>query len=386
LLISNKSFRYDTKYLQVQTLKNLDINFSLTNEAIILKPEIFKQEKWNLISGQELSILNKVQSIGVSIAGRENLDIKRGLLTGLNDAFIINEKTKNVIIRKDPKSAKLIKKFIDGDDVRKFEIRSKGKHLICIPSGYTDLQAEFENEDDAWFWLKINFNGIAEILEPFKEKAKKRTDKGKYWWELRACDYYNLIDNPKIIYPEIAMSSRFAIDENSTYINKTIFLINSSSYALLALLNSKLIWFYLMNTCASLGDPKNGGRLNMQRIYLETVSFPINLESNSLALEQQSKELQSLHTSLNKKINRFLNRLKSNFEIDKLSKKLQSIYEYDFKTFLAELKKKKIKLSLKSQLTELQNQINQTDAEIDQMVYQLYGLTDDEIKIVEASV
>jgi len=104
-------------------------------------------------------------------------------------------------------------------------------------------------------------------------------------------------------------------------------------------------------------------------------------------------------SDLNQKKNRFLKRLTGNFEIDKFSKKLQSFYEYDFKTFLSELKKKKIKLSLsqqdewedyfndyKSQLTELQNQINQTDTEIDQMVYQLYGLTDEEIKIVEESV
>ena len=398
LIISNKAFEYDAKYLQIQTLKNLDINFSLISEAISLKPEIFQQEKWNLISEQELSILNKVQNNGISIADNKELDIKRGLLTGLNDAFIISEEIQNQIITKDPKSTELIKKFIDGDDVRKFEIRSKGKHLICIPSGYTDFQGDFEDENDAWLWLKTNFSGIAEFLEPFKEKAKKRSDKGKYWWELRACDYYNLIDNPKIIYPEIAMSSRFAFDEESTYINKTIFLINSSSLSLLGLLNSKLIWYYLMNICASLGDPKNGGRLNMQRIYLETISFPEHLIIESSDLTKPAKTVRTLYTSLNKKINRFRKRILNteSFGIDKLSKKLNEFYDYDFKTFLAELKKKKITLSLSQQdeweeyfddynkeINELQSRINGIENEIDNLIYKHYELTEEEIEIVE---
>tara|TARA_R100000935_G_scaffold58100_1_gene93917 strand:+ start:1232 stop:4414 length:3183 start_codon:yes stop_codon:yes gene_type:complete len=398
LIISNKTFNCDAKYLQIQTLKNLDINFSLKNEAIILKPEIFKQENWNLISKQELSILNKVQNNGISIADNKILDIKYGLKTGYNDAFIISEEIQNEIITKDPKSAELIKKFIDGDDVRKFEIRSKGKHLICIPSGYTDLQGDFENENDAWFWLKTNYSGISEFLEPFKDKAKKRSDKGKYWWELRACDYYNLINSPKIIYPEIAMSSRFALDENSTYINKTIFLINSSSLSLLGLLNSKLIWFYLMNICASLGDPKNGGRLNMQRIYLETISFPEPLIVESSNLTEPSKTVRSLYASLNKKINRFRKRILSteSFGIDKLPKKLNEFYDYDFKAFLAELKKKKITLSLSQQdeweeyfddyykeINELQSRINGIENEIDNLIYQYYKLTEEEINLVE---
>lgn len=86
------------------------------------------------------------------------------------------------------------------------------------------------------------------------------------------------------------------------------------------------------------------------------------------------------------------------FVIDKLSNKLQAFYNYDFKTFIAELKKEKVKLSLAEQdeweeylesytkeINELQSQIIATEKEIDQMVYELYGLTEEEIKIVEKS-
>ena len=88
--------------------------------------------------------------------------------------------------------------------------------------------------------------------------------------------------------------------------------------------------------------------------------------------------------------------LKDNLGIEKISKKLDGFYNFDFKTFLSELKKQKTKLSLpaqadwkdffkqyKTEINALQAENNQTDKAIDQMIYELYELTEDEIKIVE---
>jgi hypothetical protein len=93
---------------------------------------------------------------------------------------------------------------------------------------------------------------------------------------------------------------------------------------------------------------------------------------------------------------KFLNRITDNFDLDKLSKKLEAFYELDFKTFLKELKKKKVILSLKDQdeweeyfetyqkeLLEIKAQIDRTDRQIDEMVYELYGLSEKEIIVVE---
>ncbi|MEA1936961.1 MAG: hypothetical protein U9N04_02510, partial [Patescibacteria group bacterium] len=88
--------------------------------------------------------------------------------------------------------------------------------------------------------------------------------------------------------------------------------------------------------------------------------------------------------------------IKDNFDLDKLSKKLEAFYETDFKTFLKELKKKKVTLTLKDQdeweeyfetyqkeLLEIKDQIDTTDKQIDEMVYELYGLSEDEVAVVE---
>ena len=107
----------------------------------------------------------------------------------------------------------------------------------------------------------------------------------------------------------------------------------------------------------------------------------------------------SLNKELQNKSDKFIKRIKSNLEVGKITKKLQSFYDFDFKTFIAELKRQKIKLSLtqqdeweeyfdtyKQEINQVQTQISQTDKEIDKMVYELYELTEEEIGIVEGSV
>ena len=105
-----------------------------------------------------------------------------------------------------------------------------------------------------------------------------------------------------------------------------------------------------------------------------------------------------LNEQLQEKQTKFLNRVTDNFELNKVSKKVNVFYESDFKTFVTELKKQKIKLSLlqqdeweeyfniyKNEINQLQTEINITDNEIDQMVYKLYDLTEEEIEIVEGN-
>ena len=106
----------------------------------------------------------------------------------------------------------------------------------------------------------------------------------------------------------------------------------------------------------------------------------------------------SLHEQLQEKRNRFLHRVSENLGGVKITTALQSFDQMDFKAFVAELKKQKIKLSLAEQdewedyfnqyreeCGRLKTQIADSDKEIDQRVYQLYGLTEEEIKIVEGT-
>jgi protein tyrosine/serine phosphatase len=153
------------------------------------------------------------------------------------------------------------------------------------------------------------------------------------------------------------------------------------------------MWFFLKST----GYELRGGYFTFKTKFLEPFPLPklTNLDDEE-PLVKRVDALLVLNKNLEDKKQTFLKRLQSNFELDKLSKKLETFWEYDFKTLLSELKKKKITLTLKEQdeweeyfesyqkeLLELQAHIDARDNEIDKMVYELYGLTEDEISIIE---
>ena len=159
----------------------------------------------------------------------------------------------------------------------------------------------------------------------------------------------------------------------------------------LAILNSKIMWFFLKNTGTELG----GGYFRFKTNYLKPFPLPgISNNSNDLINSVNSqlnsnKELQSISR-------KFQNSLKRKFVLDDISQKLENWYLLSYSDFIKELAKKKIKLSLSDEAEweeyfnteskkalELKSKINATDKEIDQMVYKLYDLTEEEIKIVE---
>ncbi len=130
----------------------------------------------------------------------------------------------------------------------------------------------------------------------------------------------------------------------------------------------------------------------------EFKALPIRLIDMNIQQQfvEQANKLIDETANLQEMKSKFLGLLKDNLEVEKITKKLNTFYNFDFKTFLDELKKFKIKLSLpdqaewknffeqyKTEINQLQSEISKTDNEIDQMVYGLYGLTEDEIKIVE---
>lgn len=167
---------------------------------------------------------------------------------------------------------------------------------------------------------------------------------------------------------------------------------NISPKFILSVLGSRLMFYYFRNKYAEFDDlfPK----VKLQHFK----DFPI--AKSDLITQQPLIEKADQMLSLNKELQeisgKFQRNLQREFSLEKLSKKLESWFDLSYDDFLKELKKLKIELTLsqkaewedyflqeKAKALDCQSNIQSTDKEIDQMVYALYGLTEEEIDVVE---
>lgn len=345
VFLTEKSLTANQKFTYAP-IKRLDF-MSLEEEVHSIGTELDNRslsgDNWTLAKNEEVAIFDKMKKIGVSLGEYVKGKIFRGVLTGLNEAFVIDKATRDKLIAEDPKNDEIIKTFVSGDDIRKYNINFKENYLILIPKGWT-LAHSGNSEPRAWF--KQNYPALTAYLVPFRDKAEKRCDKGDFWWELRACDYYKEFEMPKIVWPEIAMSNRFCLDNHKLFLNKTCFFSPTNDMFLLGFFNSKLNWFYLKSLCSVLGDANKRGRLLQQKIYIEQIPIRV-IDFTSPADVTRHDRMVSLVTSMLE-----------------LNRKLADARTADEKT-------------------ALQRIIDATDQSIDKLVYELYGMTEEEIRIVE---
>ena len=200
ILIAGREDNHNKKFklILAKTLDFQSLEEYVKDNFDIVQKSSLDDGGWNLAGEKEQKLLKKIQNAGVPFGEYVKGKVYRGVLTGLNEAFIIDKATRDRLIEEDKRSAEIIKPFLAGRDIKRYEPPKSGKYLILFPRGFTNRRGN--NPKNAWRWLQENYPAIADHLEPFKTKAEKRADKGEFWWELRACDYYEEFEKNKIIF------------------------------------------------------------------------------------------------------------------------------------------------------------------------------------------
>ncbi|WP_233883985.1 Eco57I restriction-modification methylase domain-containing protein [Tenacibaculum piscium] len=368
---------------------------TLENKKHLVPYDSLTDEMWNFIDITSFKLLEKIKKDSINLGDFVDKKVFRGLTTGRNEAFIIDSEKREELITKNFKNKEQIKVLATGKEVKRNTFNFQDKYLL-----FTGYDLDIPN----------NFPDIKEELDNYKAELIKRYDQGVNYWNLRACAYYEEMQQPKIIYPRINNRGNFYLDEKGeVFLLDNNFFISTDSKSLLAFLNSKLVFFYLKNICTTL----QGGFYDFRRDKITTIPISNNFNNIDLELSVLSEKLINLSNENNLKSNNFQKYLKQKIQLEKLSKKLQNWYDLEFGDFIKELNKaiksnnkELVKNELpiipvltkldemdwmdvftvkKSEAQALQTQINQTDTEIDAMVYKLYNLTDAEIAIVENS-
>ncbi len=270
------SVKTPDKKIEIEYLLLKDLNFDnlsrLVKELAIKMPEsAFSDSNWSLAATSSQSVLDKLKTNSVTLGQYVDGTIRRGILTGYNEAFFIDRITRDKLVSEDPQSAEVIKPLIVGDDVRRYYLDAKQQYLI-----FTRRGINISNYKTIEKYLAQYRN----LLEPKPQIWNSKTQgewqgrkPGPYkWYEIQDnVAYYPEFEKPKIIYPVIAMINRFMLDSEGYYSNDKTFIIPKDDKYLIAVLNSSLIWAYLKTICSVFGDADNGGRLELRSVYLETI-------------------------------------------------------------------------------------------------------------------
>lgn len=280
----------------------------------------------------------------------------------------------------------LLKPFFEGKDLKRWRAEPRGLWLIYIPKGRIDI---------------ADYPAIRDWLLTFRERLETRATR-QDWFELQQAQeaYLPAFEGVKIIYPHFNAERNFLLDTTGTFSNDKSYIIPSGDMALLSLLNSKALWFLM----SSVSPPVRGGYHELRVRYLERLPIPDWNDGQRIALidagEKATEAARHAH-ELQKALIRRIPDLCPPEREPRLTNRLKEWWTLpDFAAFQKAIKrafKADIPLGERSEweawiardrvrIARLTTEIRQAEAKIDTIVHDLFGLTPDEIVLLEGRI
>ena len=390
--IFNFSRKKQNKFIYKLISKTSDLNYFGIERApeITVNTSKLNAEPWNISGIDLLNIIdrNKIQFSKLGKVAPSFI----GALTGMDKAFVVNKET----IESENLEKELILPYgFRGDEISSF-CKVNTNYYVIYP--YENIEGKTILIDEKQ--LSSKYPNILSYLSTFKEDLQQRLDsrkkyaEGIQWYRYLRPGNFEYIRPKKLLIKGVSKKMIVGfLDEKSAFNGANCpAVIPFSSQDInyfIAILNSKLITYFLNQICPK----KLGGyfRYNAKNIASIPVIQP-SANIRKLADNLVSKISKDSENKIDLK-NKFFTILKHEYQIDKIPRKLQKHWELDFDEFVKQLKIKKLSLDAKSELLdffeknksailELKTKIDTTDRAIDQMVFDLYGLTEKEVEIV----
>lgn len=384
------------------------------SDVIQLSPSMSTEhlgpETWALESDEVRALRAKMMAHGSSLKRVTGGGIYRGVLTGLNEVFVIDGPTRDSLVMADPNCTEIIKPLIQGQNLRPWCIEDADQFLL-----FTRRGIDIERYPAVLEYLTAH----RQRLEPKpsggadSEDAKwpGRKAGGYRWYELQdTVDYWQGFEVPKIVWPDISKLPRFSMDSDRRYLGNTAYMIPSGDYFLLGILASWATWFMISKTAQPLRLRGDRWQYRLFTQFMELLPIPEATEDEKATigalarlcnmLGQQRYDLQE-HVRL---------RLMSSFGQHQrsvalgLNTKAQSWWELSFSELGESLKSSfKLKwnplssprtgdewepylLEKRTEVERMSRELSDAETELNDRVYGLFKLTPDEIRLLQLEV
>ncbi len=313
LILKNDSpADYKFKYIKSSEISK----FASKDLGQLFDKQYLSSNIWSFSNDEMSKIWKNINNNSVLLKQYINDQFFRGIVTGLNEAFLIDDNQTQIILNENPEASEIIKPYLRGKDSKRW-----------VSDAKVNLIFTFHGVDIT------RYPAVEKYLRQFKVKLEKRATSANHkWYELQQpqTGIYKHYEEIKIISTDIAKQCEFTLDSSGSYIDATIFCIPRNDLYLLGVLNSKLIELYYKSISSTI----RGDFLRFKKIYLYLL--PIKIASMT-----QKKQVEDIVTEI--------------FKLTKSSDYLENI--------------------------DKQMEVNRYETQIDSLVYSIYGLSDNEIRI-----
>ncbi|MBE9059263.1 Eco57I restriction-modification methylase domain-containing protein, partial [Sphaerospermopsis sp. LEGE 08334] len=253
------------------------------SQNFLMPQSALKADGWRLENTQVLDLLAKLRNAGKPLGEYVNGKFYRGILTGFNEAFVIDRETRDKLIAEHPSSAEVIKPLLRGRDVKRWYVDYQDLYLIKIESSENKTHSwSNQAEKEAEKVFAKTYPAIHKHFEQFRNQLTTRSDQGKFFWELRSCKYWQDFEQPKIVWGNLAISPQFAIALEDFYLSAPANLIISKNEKyLLAIFNSQITQYIVSQNAAV----RQGGFLEFKPMYVSQIPIPTATEAEQKAIE-----------------------------------------------------------------------------------------------------
>ncbi|EAI6537383.1 class I SAM-dependent DNA methyltransferase [Campylobacter coli] len=291
ILCFEKSKSKDNKFkylaLSNEILKTCAYDIGLYKDFAEFSQNSLSKESFTFSDENTSALKAKIERIGTPLKEWQGLNIYRGILTGYNEAFIITTEKRNEILAncKDEaekeRTAKLIRKMLRGRDIKRYIYEWAGLWVINAHNGYKNQNGEKVEAINIEYYpsLKKHF-------DEFYPQLEKRADKGLTPYNLRNCAYIEEFEREKIVYSEIVRKPQFYLDTKlNFYAEATSFILTGENLKyLIAFLNNDFVAFIFKTFYAGGNLGENGFRY--KKAFLEKLPIPkINSKNQKIADE-----------------------------------------------------------------------------------------------------
>jgi len=336
--------------------------------AIEVPATQFGKGKPRLVAPREAEIRQKMDKAGLALGQYVKGQFYRGIVSGLNDAFVVDRDARDALVASDPSSSELLKPLLEGDDVRRYELHYRDMFYIYVP----------------WDCPVKRYPSILNHLKQFKGALAARPEvmAGRFQWFAMSrygAEFAHLFSKPKIQYPDIGLESRFCMDRVGYFGTNTTYFVSGEDWYLLGVLNSSPTLNLLKNICAILGDQDKRGRLRFFGQTMDTLPIPTARDAERTAVALLAKQTQEWHTKRRKRVEKFIRDIGASPAQTSSKNMLEQPWNTEKCTddyFRKKAKGYPLKLlsDIRDETIAMNQDIEQVEREIDERVKALYGL------------